>query len=102
MWKSKALLLAESGREKLCYDVCRACKKKCNGILDDTGDPWIDKMRDEDFGEYFIGSWERRSISCPEVMRTIDPVEEPPKACPHWFEHLVGMSMYGKKKSTTD
>ena len=102
MYKSKALLMAQSGREKLCYDVCRACKKKHNGFADDTGDPWIDKMRDEDFGGHFLGTWERQSIRCPEVMQTIDPMEEPPEACPKFFEHLVGLGMREKTENTTD
>jgi hypothetical protein len=83
MWKSKALEMAQSGKEMLHYDACRQCVKEIlyHGAYND----------DEEFGQWFIGRWEQQSIPCPYIVGkpTVDPFEQAPDNCPYILEHTL-------------
>lgn len=104
MFKSKAIKMHEAGQEKLCYDVCRGCLKEqdLKKIRDKYGDEdedaaWL-KYHDDNFGEDFIYLWETEEISCPVTHDERSVYEEPPKNCPHRFEHVVGLVWTGVLK----
>lgn len=86
MFRSKALLMALSGKEKLSYDVCRTCRKR--HIMKKTGramSEWTNEM----FGEAFIIGWENLLVRCPAVRSTISPYDDSPETCPFRMEHIV-------------
>ena len=89
--KSKSQIMLESEREKLCYDLCRACRKE-RVLRHYKSEP---DYFDKEFGQEFISEWDRERVQCPAVNNWVSVWEEPPEECPLGiFRHAVGIAYY--------